>query len=152
MNRWSVLRNGFNRLIRKEGTYTNKEEPITLNAKKLLVVANVINVACMSSTSLNGKDYFTGGKENLTALRCLGSRGIEASSVIMGAQHIGIKIDLQNPSSSETLSIQHSYDEKDCHTYPKQIMAVMEQGEQKLNTDVVQAYEAAFKMGWVDND
>ena len=123
---------------------TNKEEPITLNENKLPVVANVINVACVSSNSLNGKDCVTGSKENLTALRSLGSHGKEASCVTMGSQDIGIKIDPKSQSSSETLSIQHSYHEKDCHTYPNHIVAVMEQGEQKLNANVVQACEANF--------
>uniref|UniRef100_A0A7N2M9T7 DUF4283 domain-containing protein n=1 Tax=Quercus lobata TaxID=97700 RepID=A0A7N2M9T7_QUELO len=116
---------------------TNKEEPITLNENKLPVVANVINVACVSSNSLNGKDCVTWSKENLTALRSLGSHGKEASCVTMGSQDIGIKIDPKSQSSSETLSIQHSYHEKDCHTYPNHIVAVMEQGEQKLNANVV---------------
>nr|POE89049.1 hypothetical protein CFP56_60441 [Quercus suber] len=70
----------------------------------------------------------------------------------MGSQHIEIKINPQSPSSSKTLSIQHSYDEKDCHTYPNQIVVVMEQREQKLNNDAIQAFEATFKLGWVDSD
>lgn len=137
-------------LILKEAT--KKEEAITMIENKLPVVANVINEACVSSNSLNGKDHVTGSNENLAALRILGSHGKQVSSVVVGSQDIGIKIDPKIESSSETLSIHCSHDEKDCHSHPNRFVAVMEQGGQELNADMVQTCQANFKSGWVDSD
>ena len=105
----------------------------------------------MPSISLNGKACVTRCIMNLNALRSLGSKGKEDSSVMLVSNDIGIKFEPKSESSPETLSILSSHGDKDCQTHSNTIVAVLEQEGHQMNANLVRASEANFTPGKVDS-
>ena len=101
----------------------------------------------MPSISLNGKACVTRCNMNLNALRSLGSKGKEDSSVMLVSNDIGIKFEPKSESSPETLSILSSHGDKDCQTHPNTIVAMLEQEGHQMNANLVRAFDANFTPG-----
>lgn len=122
---------------------TNKEGNLTLLETKEPIVANAINEAYVSSTSLNGEGCVT----NLNALRSLGSNGKEVSCVVQDSKDIGIKFDPESESSF----LLSSHSDQVCQTPLNSIVAVMEQEGHQMNANLVRVSEAKVTPGWVDS-